>query len=126
MPPTFKGRSLGIVILTILQLIIGVIHVIFGFILLFVNPLSALAISTQLPVIYSIYTLAFGLLTLIFAYGLVRQELGLERHSCDIHFCHSCRCLDASEFTQHSRHSQNGCNSRNHLQSDDCDLPVWE
>ena len=61
---TFKGRNLGIVVLTVVQFIIGVIHVFSGFLLLFASP------SGQPPEIYSIYTLAFGLLTLIFAYGL--------------------------------------------------------
>ena len=61
---TFKGRILGIVVLTVVQFIIGVIHVFSGFLLLLASP------SAQLPEIYSVYTLAFGLLTLIFAYGL--------------------------------------------------------
>jgi uncharacterized membrane protein (DUF2068 family) len=55
---------LGIVILTVAQFIIGGIHVFSGFLLLSASP------SAQLPEIYSIYTLAFGLLTLIFTYGL--------------------------------------------------------
>jgi uncharacterized membrane protein (DUF2068 family) len=61
---TFKGRILGIVVLAVVQFIIGVIHVFSGFLLLSASP------TVQLSEIYSIYTLAFGLLTLIFAYGL--------------------------------------------------------
>lgn len=67
---TFKGRILGIVVLTVVQFIIGVIHVFSGFLLLSASPSAVFVISAQLPEIYSIYTLAFGLLTLIFAYGL--------------------------------------------------------
>jgi uncharacterized membrane protein (DUF2068 family) len=61
---------LGIVILTVTQFIIGGIHVFSGFLLLFANPSVSFISSAQLPEIYSIYTLAFGLLTLIFTYGL--------------------------------------------------------
>ena len=63
-PLIFKGRILGIVVLTAVQFIIGGIHVFSGFLLLSASP------SAQLPEIYSIYTLAFGLLTLIFTYGI--------------------------------------------------------
>ena len=61
---------MGIVILTVAQFIIGGIHVFSGFLLLFASPSAAFIISAQLPEIYSIYTLAFGLLTLIFTYEL--------------------------------------------------------
>ena len=68
--PTYKGRILGIVVLTVAQFLIGSIHVFFGFWLL-----SATSdISAQSPLIYSIYTLAFGLLTLICAYGIWRGK----------------------------------------------------
>ncbi len=64
--PTYKGRSIGIVALTVAQFIIGIIHVLFGIWLL-----SAPSdFSMQSPLIYSGYTLAFGLLTLICAIGL--------------------------------------------------------
>src|SRR3989304_2315236 len=66
--PTHKGRILGIVALTAAQFTIGVIHVFFGFWLL-----SATSdVSAQSPLIYSTYTLAFGVLTLICAYGIWR------------------------------------------------------
>jgi hypothetical protein len=68
--PTYKGRILGIVVLAVAQFTIGVIHVFFGFLLLFASPSTAFILSAQLPEIYSIYTLAFGLLTLIFTYGI--------------------------------------------------------
>jgi len=68
--PTYKGRILGIIILTVAQVTIGIIHVLFGFLLLFAESSAAFIISTQPPPIYSIYTLTFGLLTLIFTCGI--------------------------------------------------------
>ena len=64
-PPTitYKGRSLGIVILTVAQLIIGVIHVFFGLLLLAFENLSFI----QATIIYDFYTIAFSALTLVFA-----------------------------------------------------------
>ena len=68
--PTYKGRILGIVVLTVAQFLIGSIHVFFG-----VWLLSATSdISAQSPLIYSIYTLVFGLLALICAYGIWRGK----------------------------------------------------
>jgi uncharacterized membrane protein (DUF2068 family) len=61
---------LGIVVLAVAQFTIGVIHVFSGFLLLFASPSANFIISGQLPETYSIYTLAFGLLTLIFTYGI--------------------------------------------------------
>jgi len=68
--PTYKGRILGIVVLAAAQFTIGVIHVFSGFLLLFASPSTTFILSAQLPENYSIYTLAFGLLTLIFTYGI--------------------------------------------------------
>ena len=68
--PTYKGRILGIVVLAVAQFTIGVIHVFSGFLLLFASPSTTFILSAQLPEIYGIYTLAFGLLTLIFTYGI--------------------------------------------------------
>ena len=70
--PTYKGRILGIVVLAVAQFTIGVIHVFSGFLLLFASPSTTFILSAQLPEIYSIYTLAFGVLTLIFTYGIWR------------------------------------------------------
>jgi hypothetical protein len=61
-PITYKGRSLGIVILTAAQVFIGVIHAFFGVLLLIFN---ASIMQTTLP--YDVYTLAFALLVLAFA-----------------------------------------------------------
>lgn len=68
--PTYKGRILGIIVLTVTQLAIGIIHVFFGFLLLFAESSAGFIISAQPPPIYCIYTLAFGLLILIFTYGI--------------------------------------------------------
>ncbi len=63
-PPTitYKGRSLGIVILTVAQLIIGAIHVFFGFLLLAFENLSFI----QSTLIYDFYTIIFSVLTIVF------------------------------------------------------------
>ncbi len=61
--PTYKGRSIGIVVLTIAQLLIGAIHVFFGLMLLAFENLS----FTQTTVVYDVYTIVFGLLTVVFA-----------------------------------------------------------
>lgn len=64
-PPiiTYKGRSLGIVILTVAQLIIGAIHAFFGILLLAFENLSFI----QATAAYDVYTFVFGLLALVFA-----------------------------------------------------------
>ena len=60
---TYKGRSLGIVVLTAAQLFIGGIHVFFGLLLLGFENLSFI----QASVVYDVYTIIFGLLTVVFA-----------------------------------------------------------
>ncbi len=60
-PLIYKGRSIGIVILTVAQLIIGAVHVFFGFLLLVLEN-SMLQPTTG----YDVYTILFGLLTLVF------------------------------------------------------------
>ena len=61
--PTFKGRSLGIVALTVAQLFIGGIHIFFGLLLSAFENASFI----QTTAAYDIYTFVFGLLTLVFA-----------------------------------------------------------
>ena len=61
--PTYKGRSLGIVVLTAAQIFIGAIHVFFGFLLLAFENLSFI----QATVVYDVYTIVFGVLTVVFA-----------------------------------------------------------
>jgi hypothetical protein len=64
-PPTiiYKGRSIGIVILTVVQLFIGAIHVFFGFLLLAFENLSFI----QTTIVYDFYTIIFSVLTVVFA-----------------------------------------------------------
>ena len=64
--PEFKGRFLGITVLLAVQLIIGFIHAIFGFALL--SGSFSIAVLSMTPLVYSIYTSAYGLLTLLFTY----------------------------------------------------------
>jgi len=62
-PPNFRGRSLGITTLTGLQVLIGAIHIFSGVLLLAFENFSALPATAA----YDIYTIVFGLLTLVFA-----------------------------------------------------------
>ena len=68
--PTFKGRNLGIVILTVAQLLIGIIHVFFGLLLLAFENTSFIQTTTT----YDVYTFVFGLLTLVFAVSIWRGK----------------------------------------------------
>jgi len=73
-PATIQGRSIGITILVALQLLIGVIHLIFGALLLSYENFAALPATAA----YDIYTIAFGALTLIFAIHIWRgSKIGL-------------------------------------------------
>jgi len=60
-PLIYRGRSLGIVILTAAQLLIGAIHVLFGFLLLGSETILKATVA------YDVYTIAFGALVLVFA-----------------------------------------------------------
>jgi uncharacterized membrane protein (DUF2068 family) len=62
-PITYKGRSLGIIVLTSAQILIGIIHAIFGFLLL-----ASENTLLKATVTYDFYTIAFGVLTLVFAW----------------------------------------------------------
>jgi hypothetical protein len=62
--PTYKGRTIGIVILTIAQLLIGGIHIFFGALLLAFEDFN----SIQATVAYDIYTVTFGSLVAVFAF----------------------------------------------------------
>jgi hypothetical protein len=68
-PPSVKGRNIGIALLFAIQLIIGIIHVVFGaWLLVASNNFSSIAFG--LGYIYNLYTLVYGLLTSVFAFGL--------------------------------------------------------
>jgi hypothetical protein len=73
-PPiiTYKGRSLGIVILVVAQLIIGAIHAFFGLLLFAYENLSFLPATA----VYDVYTFVFGLLALVFAVFIWQGKKG--------------------------------------------------
>jgi len=76
-PVSYKDRSIGIVVLVAAQLLVGFIHVVFGLWLVYtphIIPFAGTIGSSEGPDIYSVYTLLFGLLTLIFAAGLWIQK----------------------------------------------------
>ncbi len=60
-PISFKGKYVGILVLTILQLLNGAIHAIIGgaFLVLNIGVME-----------YNLYTLVYGVLNLVFLYGL--------------------------------------------------------
>jgi hypothetical protein len=70
---TYKGRSLGIAVLTVAQLFIGAIHVFFGLLLLVFENISFL----QATAAYDVYTFTFGLLALVFAVFSGRAKSGV-------------------------------------------------
>jgi hypothetical protein len=76
-PFEYKGRTLGIVALVAVQVLIGFVHVVFGFWLLVASwaaPLVGVVGSFSAGDIYSIYTIIFGFLTLLFAVPLWLQK----------------------------------------------------
>jgi hypothetical protein len=62
--PKYKGRNIGIVILTTAQLLIGGIHIFFGALLLAVEDLNFI----QATIAYDVYTIAFGVLVAVFGF----------------------------------------------------------
>lgn len=72
-PITYKGRRLGVLVLVGAQLLVGVIHVAFGFWLLSAQDAATNTTLNQ-GLIYSVYTVLFGLLTVVFAVGLWLQR----------------------------------------------------
>ena len=76
-PFEYKGRTLGIVALVAVQVLIGFVHVVFGFWLLVASwaaPLVGVVGLSSASDIYSIYTVTFGFLTLLFAVPLWLQN----------------------------------------------------
>ncbi len=59
----YKGRSIGVLILTVAQLLIGAIHILFGFLLL-----RSEGSILKATIAYDIYTVAFGILVLVFGW----------------------------------------------------------
>jgi hypothetical protein len=60
---TYRGRYLGLAVLTVVQIINGLIHTISGLILIFGSDIS-IASSTNNLLVFSFYTLTFGILTI--------------------------------------------------------------
>lgn len=70
-----RGRFLGITVLVSVQFVVGIIHVIFGFILLLGN--FSVASYSMMSVAYSFYTVTYGCLTFVFTYLLwIENQLG--------------------------------------------------
>src|SRR5208283_3962608 len=61
-PISYKGRTIGILTLTVAQLLIGTIHLLIG-----LGLLGIKIVNNQGSLSYDIYTIAFGSLILVFA-----------------------------------------------------------
>jgi uncharacterized membrane protein (DUF2068 family) len=72
--PTIRGRTIGILFLTVIQLLVGIIHVFFGFWLMTATAATSLTNTQENPQIYNAYTLTFGILVLIFTYGIWQSK----------------------------------------------------
>lgn len=71
---TFKGRYIGLLFLIIIQVFVGFIHVMFSF--ASILELYSFPFSLVLTV-YSVYTLVYGSLSVVFAYLLwMNNRLG--------------------------------------------------
>ena len=68
---TFKNRYLGVVFLVVVQSIVGAIHLFFGLAMISAN-FSFNAYQTLMS--YSIYTLVYGFLTILFTYWIWKQK----------------------------------------------------
>ena len=66
---TFKGRFLGITFLVVIQFINGIIHTFSG-LALFLGGYIPVASSSMEPLIFSFYTLIYGLMSVFFTYLL--------------------------------------------------------
>ncbi len=76
-PITYKGRSLGMLVVVGFQVLVGAIHVIFGFWMLLashaeqITPFNNELFASD---VYSVYTILFSILTLAFTYALWLQK----------------------------------------------------
>ncbi|MBN2259723.1 MAG: hypothetical protein JW702_04225, partial [Clostridiales bacterium] len=68
---SFKQRYLGVVFLVVVQAIVGIIHLFFGLALVSGN-FSFNAYPTMMT--YSVYTLVYGFLTILFTYWIWKQK----------------------------------------------------
>ena len=75
-PTSYKGRILGVAILVAISVINGIIHVISGIVVMFANTIFTSLLPLQIPMSsfmlmsYGTYTFFYGLLSIVFAYGL--------------------------------------------------------
>jgi hypothetical protein len=67
----FKQRYIGVVFLVVVQAIVGIIHLFFGLALVSGN-FSFNAYPTMMS--YSVYTLVYGFLTIVFTYWIWKQK----------------------------------------------------
>ncbi len=76
-PVLFKGRNVGIALIVAAQVLVGFIHIVFGFWLLSsptAVPFAGILGASAGPDVYSVYTVVFGLLTLGLAIPLWLQK----------------------------------------------------
>jgi len=66
--PTIRGRTVGTFFLALVQFLIGGIHVFFG--LWLISATATITFLEQTTQIYNFYTLTFGLLVILFTYGI--------------------------------------------------------
>jgi hypothetical protein len=119
-PITYKGRSLGIIVLTSAQILIGIIHAIFGFLLL-----ASENTLLKATVTYDFYTIAFGVLTLVFAWFIWQgKKSRMDRHYSDFRLCQHCRCFGCFEFANYPRNPKVRGANRNNLQPCSHNLPI--
>ena len=69
----FQGRYLGLAVLSVIQLINGIIHTFSGLALLF-GDYFPMTPSSNAPAVFSFYTLVYGVLTLFFTYLLWKEK----------------------------------------------------
>jgi uncharacterized membrane protein (DUF2068 family) len=74
-PPTVKGRSLGFAALVAIQVLVGAVHLAFGIWMFFARTNAAFFSGSHFASdIYSVYTIAFSVLTIAFSFGLWLQR----------------------------------------------------
>ena len=69
----FQGRYLGLAVLSVIQLINGIIHTFSGLALLF-GDYFPMTPSSNAPAVFSFYTFVYGVLTLFFTYLLWKEK----------------------------------------------------
>ncbi len=75
-PLTVSGRSVGVAVLVAAQVLVGFTHLFFGFWMLSAPEFSIFGFSSTYltAFIYSVYTVVFSVLTLIFVAGIWLQK----------------------------------------------------